>query len=293
VPKAFYRFQASVIGRNTGKQSSRSVVFASAYRAGETLKFEREGVEADYSHRTGILEKGILVPTNAPAWTTDRERLWNEVEAKENRRDAQLARELLVAFPSQLTGGQRVEVLTEFLSSQVVSLGMVADYAIHAPSMNGDERNHHAHVLLTMRPVDENGFGKKAREWNSPDMLKRWREAWADTLNRTFEKHRVTDAQGEIYRADHRSYEDQGLEREPGVHLGPAVAALERQGVRTERGDINREVYARNDQVQSLRRRAADLQAELLNLKLGLNQRRGLSFNESKHLQEKENRFNL
>ncbi|RZA20009.1 MAG: hypothetical protein EOP10_18765 [Proteobacteria bacterium] len=177
-----------------------------------------------------------------------------------------LPRELLIAFPDQLSPEQRRETLTEFLASEVVGKGMVADYAIHAPGRGGDERNHHAHVLLTMRSIEDGGFGNKRREWNSPDVLRSWREEWANALNRTFERHGITDDQGEKYRVDHRSYEEQGIEREPGVHLGPAVTALERRGVSTERGDANREIYGRNAEIQMLRRQAQQIGSEVLKL---------------------------
>jgi ATP-dependent exoDNAse (exonuclease V) alpha subunit len=266
MPQTYYRFEANVIGRSRGKQSSRSVVFASAYRAGEKLQFEREGIEADYSTRRGILETGILAPEKAPSWVTDRQTLWNEIETIEKRRDAQLARELLIAFPDQLTPDLQRETLTEFLTSQVVDRGMVADFAIHAPSREGDQRNYHAHVLLTMRSLDDDGFGNKCREWNSPELLTSWREEWANTLNRAFERHGVADADGELYQVDHRSYEKQGIEREPGVHLGPAASAMERRGVATEVGDINREVEERNRERELLRRQAEFLHGEQLKL---------------------------
>lgn len=281
MPNSYYRFEANVIGRSSGKQSSRSVVFAAAYRAGERLEFEREGVTADYASRVGVLETGILTPDTAPDWARDRGTLWNRVEAVEKRRDAQLARELQLAFPSQFSPEQRSEALAEFLSAEVTSLGMIADYAIHAPSRRGDGRNHHAHVLLTMRHLDENGFGNKCREWNSPELLRSWREGWANTLNRCFERHQITDANGEAYRADHRNYEDRALELEPGVHLGPAVTALERRGIQTDRGDINREVYARNGEISLLKRQAEQINAEVLRLQLGHRiERKGLRFSE-------------
>lgn len=270
MPQAYYRFEANVIGRSGGKQSSRSVVFASAYRSGEKLKFEKEGTEADYSKKRGILDTGIIAPGKAPAWVYDRERLWNNVEEKENRRDAQLARELLIAFPSELNDGQRREALTEFLTSEVVAKGMVADFAIHEPSRKGDERNYHAHVLLTMRSLDQDGFGNKCRDWNSPAVLAEWREEWANTLNRTFARHRITDASGELFKVDHRSYEDQGIEREPGVHLGPAVVGLERKGILTERGDINRRIYSKNNEIAILRRRAEEMTIEISKLQFEL-----------------------
>jgi ATP-dependent exoDNAse (exonuclease V) alpha subunit len=270
MPAAYYRFEANVIGRSSAKQSSRSVVFAAAYRAGERLNFEREGVEADYTARTGILETGILTPKNAPEWTNDRGQLWNRVEATEKRKDAQLARELLIAFPHELQPDQQHGALLEFLSEHVVERGMIADFAIHAPGRHGDERNKHAHVLLTMRPIADNGFGNKERDWNSPDLLKKWREEWANTLNRTFERHGVKDAAGETLKVDHRSYEDQGLEKEPGVHLGPAAAALERRGIQTERGDINRAAYGRNAELAFLKRQAALITAEVLQLQEGI-----------------------
>ncbi len=280
---AYFRFEANVIGRSRGKQSSRSVVFASAYRAGAKLNFERESIKADYTGRRGILQTGILAPENAPPWVINRQTLWNQIEAIEKRKDAQLARELLISFPDQLTQEHQLETLTEFLVSHVVNRGMVADFAIHAPSRHGDQRNYHAHVLLTMRSLEPDGFGNKCREWNSPEMLREWREEWSKTLNRTFEKHRITDGEGKLFQVDHRSYEDQGLEKEPGVHLGPAATALERRGIRTERGDINREIYGRNDEVQFLRRQAQYITAQVLELEQELKStpphvRRGLKF---------------
>lgn len=292
MPQAFYRFEANVIGRSSTKQSSRSVVFASAYRSGEKLLFEREGVEADYSHKQGILDKGILAPEQSPSWVRDRGRLWNTVEARESRKDAQLAREILVAFPAELDGNQRREALTDFLEQNVVAKGMVADFAIHAPSGKGDQRNYHAHVLLTMRELEPSGFGNKKREWNSPSVLKEWREEWAKTLNKTFEKHGIRDRDGRVIRVDHRSYADQGIEKEPGVHLGPAVTALERQGVRTERGDINREVKERNEQLRQLHKRASQLQAEVLKLQEELNQSKGLKFAENELEKNRDRGFN-
>jgi hypothetical protein len=261
--QAYYRFEVNIIGRSGAKQGSRSVVYAAAYRAGQALYFEREGTVADYTRRQGKIESGLMAPDAVPAWALEREALWNQVEKAENRKDAQLARELLVAFPHQLDAEQRREALTDFIGRQVTSRGMIADWNIHSGGREGDERNHHAHILLTMRTVSADGFGNKERAWNAPELLQAWRSEWANTLNQTFERYGMCDAEGERYFVDHRSYDRQGVDREPGIHLGPHVAAMERRGEPTERGDINRDVAARNAQRQQLYREAAELDEEL------------------------------
>lgn len=158
--------------------------------------------------------------------------LWNSVEAIEdshNRRDtARLAREFVLALPHELTRKQRCELVTAFARVELVSLGMVADVAIHEPK---EGKNVHAHILTTLRPLDGEGFGqKKARDWDKKELLLHLRQAWADAVNGAMA------AAGHPGRVDHRSLADQGIDRIPQPKIGAAAAAMERKGMMTERG---------------------------------------------------------
>ncbi|HET6344635.1 MAG TPA: MobQ family relaxase, partial [Myxococcota bacterium] len=174
---AIFHLTAQVIKRSEG----RSVVAAAAYRAAERLVDERLGVVHNFTRKGGVEHREILVPDNAPAWALDRERLWNEVERSEKRIDAQLARELRLALPKELDAQQQVELVRGYLRDHFVSAGMIADLAIHRD--NAD--NPHAHILLTMREVGPEGFGKKARDWNRVEALESWREQWALCCNQS------------------------------------------------------------------------------------------------------------
>lgn len=214
---AMYRLSASVLSRSQG----RSAVAAAAYRAGERLRNARDGMEHDYSERAGVVSTGVMLPAGAPARLADRETLWNTVEAAEKRKDAQLAREVQLALPHELDDGAREELVRGFVQSRFVDRGMVADVAIHAPGDErrpgkGDTRNHHAHVLLTTRSVDGQGFGPKARQWNAKELLESWRSEWAMHVNRALERHEIEA------RVDHRSLEDRRAD-----HLERSRAALE------------------------------------------------------------------
>ena len=232
---ADYRFSAQVIKRSDGK----SAVAAAAYRSGERLLDERTGTVCDYTRKGGVIHSEIVTPANTPDWMHDRAQLWNTVEAVERRKDAQLAREIQLSLPHELTDDQRKALVMGFVQEQFVARGMIADIAIHAPSAAGDIRNHHAHVMLTMRSLIGDGFGNKERDWNSPDQLAVWREQWAHHQNRDLERH------GHPARVDHRSYEAQGVDREPTQHLGPVASDMERNGKASRIGDENRQ--AAND----------------------------------------------
>lgn len=240
---AIFHFSAKVVSRSKGQSS----VAKAAYNARTQLTNERTGEGHDYTRAEGLVFSGIFAPKNAPEWAQDRERLWSEVEKAEVRKDAQLAREIEIALPHELTDEQRRQLITDFTRENFVRKGMVADVAIHAPDREGDDRNHHAHILLTMREIGPEGFGKKKREWNSKAQLQEWREKWEKTANRYLERH------GHEARIDHRSLEDQGIEREATEHLGPTASQLEREGEQTERGDINREIEARNRERERLK----------------------------------------
>lgn len=240
---AIFHFSAKVVSRGKGQ----SAVAKAAYNAREKLANEKTGEEHDYTRAGGLVFEGIFSPKNAPEWAQDRERLWSIVEAAENRKDSQLARSLDIALPHELTDDQRRQLITDFVRENFVRKGMVADVTIHAPDRDGDERNHHAHVLLTMREIGPDGFGPKVREWNSPHQLETWRENWARTTNRYLERH------GHEARIDHRSLEAQGIDQEPTTHNGPTATQMEREGERSERGEANREITARNRERERLK----------------------------------------
>lgn len=233
---AVYRCEARVVGRSGG----RSATAAAAYRAGERIHDARTGDVHDYARRSGVLWSDILAPENAPDWMRDRAQLWNAVEAAERRKDAQLAREFILSLPHELNDAQRAELLREFVAEQFVARGMVADVSLHAPHRQGDERNHHAHVMLTMRSLLGEGFGPKQREWNRTEQLEQWREAWAAYQNRALERA------GSQERVDSRSLKDRGIEREAEPKIGPEANEMERKGRASERGDLRREVWERN-----------------------------------------------
>jgi hypothetical protein len=245
---AQYRLSSQVIGRGTG----RSAVAAAAYRSGQSLADERTGLVHDYSKRRGVAHTEIMAPDNAPDWMRDRVQLWNAVEAVERRKDAQLSRELQLSLPHELTDEQRRELVRGFVREQFVNRGMIADIAIHRPDEKGDERNHHAHIMLTMRELTKDGFGNKARAWNDKALLETWREQWAIVQNRELERN------GQTARVDHRSFETRGIDREPQSHLGPSANQMERRGEPSRIANENREAERLNVQ------RAANHQAAAL-----------------------------
>lgn len=228
---AIYHLSASMIGRSSG----RSATAAAAYRAACVVRDERTGEVHDYGRKTGVEATLILAPDGAPAWAHDRAALWNAVEAVETRKDAQVAREITVALPAELDAADRRALVEGWVADQLVSQGMVADIAFHAPHREGDQRNHHAHILLTTRGLGPEGFGPKERGWNGKDQLATWRESWAEAQNRSLERAHVSE------RVDHRGLVAQGLEELPTRHLGPAATALERQEAR-EAAEMGREV---------------------------------------------------
>ena len=192
---AIYHFDASVISRSKG----RSATAASAYRTAEVIKDHRTGEVHDYTRKSGVLHTEIIAPDNAPAWAHDRSSLWNAVEDAERRKDAQVAREVRVALPSELTTEQNADLVRAFVQEQFVAQGMIADVALHAPGREGDQRNYHAHIMLTTRAVGPDGFGAKERDWNAKDLLVDWRGSWAEHVNDTLERYDITE------RVDHRT----------------------------------------------------------------------------------------
>jgi hypothetical protein len=242
---AIYHLSVKIISRGSG----RSAIGAAAYRAGEKLRLVekaayRAGMELrdedteiiyDYSKKGGVVYKEIILPENAPPEYQDRETLWNAVEHREKRCDARLAREIEVALQTEFDLRENIELLREYAKENFVDKGMIVDFAIH-----NNEGNPHTHMMLTTRHVTPEGFGNKNREWDKEENLLAWRENWARINNRKFEEKGLEE------RIDHRSYKEQGIDREPTIHMGHEAWALEKKGIQTAKGDYNREIQRRN-----------------------------------------------
>ena len=253
---AIYHCSVKTIGRSSGRSS----VGASAYRSGEKLYNQRDGLTHDYTRKTGVTHTEVMTPSHAPEWANNREKLWNEVEKIEKAKNSQLAREVEVAIPKELSKENQIELIREYTKENFVNKGMVADVSIH----DKGDGNPHAHILLTMRPFQQNGsWGAKAKkeyildkqgekiklpsgeyksrkisstDWDKKETLETWRENWAKQANKYLER------EGHKERIDHRSYKEQGIEKLPTIHLGQTAHQLEKKGIATDRGNINREV---------------------------------------------------
>ena len=206
------------------RSQGRSATAAIAYRVAERIEDRRTGLVFDYAARIGVDHTEILAPDHAPNWVRDRSELWNRVEESETRKNSQVAREVRVALPAELTYAERVELVRDFAQAQFVDRGMVADIALHAPGRDGDDRNHHAHILLTTREIGVEGFTSKNRDWNKVEVLEGWREAWARDSNAALERAGIED------RVDHRTLVAQRDE------------ALELASAARERGDESAEL---------------------------------------------------
>lgn len=252
---AIYHCSVKIIGRGSGRSS----VSASAYRSGEKMYNENDGITHDYTNRNsvasasyrsgdklhsesdnlthdfsekrGVIYSEVMLPENANKELSDRGTLWNTIEKTEKRRDAQTAREVEISLPQKLTTEEHIKLTQEYVKENFVDKGMIADFSIHYSGhehSQDDETepikpyNPHAHIMLTMRDVDENGFGKKNRDWNSKALLNEWRENWAKTANKHLEKH------GSAERIDHRTLAEQGIiDREPMKYMGRGYKYIE------------------------------------------------------------------
>jgi ATP-dependent exoDNAse (exonuclease V) alpha subunit len=234
---AIYHLTARAVCRSKGH----SAVAAASYRAGELLCDERRHCRHDYRRRHGVLAAEILAPDGAPAWMRMRESLWNSVELIEKRKDACVARELEVALPRELTRDAHRDLVRGFVAEQLTARGVVADIAWHSCRARDGGENVHAHILFTTRPLLKNrtGFDKKDRGLEHKAILRQFREAWRDHVNRRLEEA------GEPTRIDHRTLYEQGLVRLP-EHLGRAAIALEQEGVETAKGNRWRDTRHQN-----------------------------------------------
>ena len=231
---------------------------------------ERTGLIHDYTRKGGVVSAEIIAPDGGSA---ERGALWNAAELAENRKDSRTAREWIVALPAELDAGQRRELAVSFGAELARRYGVAVDVAIHEPDREGDNRNHHAHILTTTRRVSRGAAGelvmgdkssieladKKRRELGlgpAADEVKAIRQLWEQTANRALERAGSTE------RIDARSLKDQGIDREATTHLGPVASEMERRGRISDRGDGNRQVMANNEQRQGLTAQIIDLKTE-------------------------------
>ena len=261
-------FKITIIKRSQGQ----SAVAGAAYQSGERLFSEYDQRTKFYNKKKELVHAEIMLPSYAPPGYADRATLWNAVEAVENQWNSQLARRIVLAFPVEVPKEQYLSMIKEFCQEQFVSKGMIADFAIH----DKGDGNPHAHILLTLRAIDEHGKwlpkarkvydldenGERIRlasgnwkchkentvDWNDQKYAEVWRHSWETITNRYLE------AAGRPERVDLRSFERQGIQQIPTVHLGPAAHQMEKRGVETFLGNLNRDIRAANSLMQSIRR---------------------------------------
>ena len=221
---ASFHLAVKTIGRSAG----RSATAAAAYRAGAEITDERTGIVHDYTRKQGVEHREIVVPADAPEWARDRAALWNAAELAETRKNSTVAREYEIALPAELSADERRDLALGLAREISERHGVAVDVAIHAPGREGDQRNHHAHLLTTTRRIGAAGLGEKSRELDQKTSgeVDRWRGRWAEMQNAALERANVPE------RVDHRSHQRRGIEQEATVHMGPSVMAMERQAER-------------------------------------------------------------
>jgi len=244
---ASYRLSVSTISRSAG----RSATAAAAYRAAARVHDARTGEVHDYTRKGGVLHSEIIVPAEAPEWARDREALWNAAEISETRRNSTVARDFVVSLPAELSAAQRRSLALTLGSEISTRHHCAVEVAVHKPGRGGDDRNFHAHLLCSTRRLRAEGFQEKTRELDERKSgeIDYWRERWAHLQNERLQAH------GHAERVDHRSLKDQGIDREPTTHLGPAVSGMQRRGMETEVGArIQAEAQARLERAAELGR---------------------------------------
>lgn len=213
---AIMHLSTKIIKRSQG----RNAVAAAAYRSCSKLIDERQDMVFDYTKKTDLVREEVFIPIGAPSRLKNREVLWNEVEQTENRKDSRLSREIEVAVPKELTYDQNWSLITEYVNQYFVSQGMVADVCFHAG--HGNEQPH-AHVMLSLRQVTQDGFGLSARHWNQRELVTVWRQGWAELCNHHLAIH------GHDVRIDHRSHEERGIDLIPQNKIGVSATRAKRE----------------------------------------------------------------
>ncbi|TRW24897.1 MobA/MobL protein [Criibacterium bergeronii] len=264
-----FHFSVNIISRGKGK----SAVASAAYISGEKIKNEWDGVTHDYTKKQGVISKEIYLPDHAPEEYKDRKTLWNSVELFEKNSNAQLARNFIISLPKELSIEENKKMIEEYVQNNFVKEGMIVDLAIHDESREGNQ-NIHAHIMTIVRPINEDGtWGQKSKKeyildekgekilnkngkpktrkvelttWNDKGNVEKWRENFSDLCNEYLAKNNIEK------RVDHRSFKRQGIKQIPTIHLGASASAMERKGIRTEKGDINREIKKQNELLKNI-----------------------------------------
>ena len=277
---AIYHMQAKVVSRGSG----RSAVAASAYMSCSRMYNDYDGIQHDYTRKHGLIYQEVMLPPMAPSEWNDREQLWNAVEETEKTKDSRLAREFVVALPVELDKDSNISLLQDFIKKNFVDMGMCADFAIH----DTDGHNPHAHILLTVRPLNENGtwqyktekeylcikdgeekgyeridkhpkssrYGRQnpiSEQWNSDEQLCIWRANWADAVNKMLARNQINAT------IDHRSFADQGITEQPTIHEGYIAQNMEKNGIIADRCEINRQIRADNKMLRELKAKVVKL----------------------------------
>ncbi len=280
-------FKVTITQRSRGQPA----VAGAAYQSGKSLFSEYDGKRKAYSEKRGVVYTEIMLPPNAPPEFSDRGTLWNSAERVEKQWDSQLSRRIVMALPREIPPKQYPQMLRDYCQAQFVSKGMCADFAIH----DKGDGNPHAHIMLTMRAMDEQGRwlpkcrkvydldenGQRYKcpnsrywashkedtvDWNERKYGKIWRHAWEVVQNDYLEKN------GRPERVDLRSYVRQGIDKIPTVHMGPAVFQMEKRGIRTNIGNLNRDIKAANSLMASIRARIRHLREWLGKLRAALDE---------------------
>ncbi|HFN2700072.1 TPA: MobQ family relaxase [Streptococcus pyogenes] len=264
-----FHFSVNIISRGKGK----SAVASAAYISGEKIKNEWDGVTHDYTRKEKVLVKNIILPDHIPKEFNDRSTLWNKVEMAEKNSNAQLARQFIIGLPKELSLSENKNLVERFIKENLTSQGMIVDYAIHDESQDKNG-NIHCHIMTIMRPINEKGefLAKSKKEyildekgekvlnkngkpktrkveltsWNDKGNVEKWRENFSNLCNKYLERV------GAEKRVDHRSFKRQGIKQIPTIHLGASASAMERKGIRTEKGDINREIKKQNELLKNI-----------------------------------------
>lgn len=246
VSMAIYYMHVSRISRGKGK----SAVAAAAYRSGEKIRNEYDNHTHDFSDREDVAYSNIYVPVESPEWARERSLLWNEVERSEKRVDANTARQIEVALPRELNREQQVELINDYADYFVKQHKMCVDVSLH----DKNDGNPHVHLLMTTREINRDGFSdKKIKDLDKKDRVFEWRKEWEVCTNKALERANLD------IRIDCRSYKARGLGIRPMIHLGPAVTAMERRGIKTDLGNINRVIKKYNEVMNEWRETLREL----------------------------------
>lgn len=282
--------RANICGRGAGCKGGHSAVEQSSYIGREKMYCQYDGQTYYPKYSEDLVHKEVMLPENAPSQYKDPSILWNSVEMNEKASNAQLARTYKVELPNEWSYELATEVMRDYIQRNFVDKGMCAEFAIHdSENSQTGQRNLHCHIMLTMRGIDEQGhwmpkqkkvyltdengeriplidketglqrIDKQNRkqwkcatvatnDWNNKENAKIWRKDLADTINSVNAKMGMTENFWE-----YRSFKDQGLDIIPQIHLGEKASALERAGIRTRRGDINRDIIERNAVIEAAR----------------------------------------